>query len=250
MRFITHAGMYHADDVCATALLQTVFGHDVEIIRTNNLGDIIVEDDDIVFDIGGGRFDHHQEGSEVRENGIPYAAFGLLWKEFHFKLDICGWAAHRMDEDFIQYIDQTDNFGQVKYPNTLSAMVTSAFYAGTSFEECVAMVRPLLKGVIESYSKLSMQRVTVVNKSIEDKSALFEDTQNHYDSRVFQDTGIKLIIGPSNRGDGVVLRSLDSEKFPIRIPEGIEPVFLHKAKFTGTFKTVEDARAVARYSLA
>lgn len=250
MRFITHNGMYHADDVCATALLQIIFGSDIEIIRVNNLNDAVIEDDDIVFDVGGGKFDHHQEGSEIRPNGIPYAAFGLLWKEFYNKLGICGWAAHRMDEDFIQFIDQTDNFGQIKYPNTLSAMVTAAFSAGTSFEECVAMVKPLLKGVIESYSKLSMQRVDVVNKTIETKDALFEDTQNHYDSRVFQNTGVIFVIGPSNRGDGVVLRSLASINYPIKLPEGIEPVFLHKAKFTGTFKSVEDARAVARYSLA
>lgn len=33
----------------------------------------------IVFDIGRGAFDHHQKDSRIRENGIPYAAFGLLW---------------------------------------------------------------------------------------------------------------------------------------------------------------------------
>ena len=37
----------------------------------------------IVFDVGGGEFDHHQpEGNGKRENGTPYASFGLLWKEF------------------------------------------------------------------------------------------------------------------------------------------------------------------------
>ncbi len=35
----------------------------------------------IVFDIGRGAYDHHQKDSRVRENGIPYAAFGLLWEE-------------------------------------------------------------------------------------------------------------------------------------------------------------------------
>lgn len=242
--------MYHADDVCSACLLQMIFGSDVEIIRVNSLSEVVVEDDDIVFDIGGGKFDHHQEGAAVRNNGVPYAAFGLLWAEFYEDLGFCGWAAHRFDEDFIQLVDRTDNLGQAKCPNTLSAMVTAAFSAGTSFEECVAMVKPLLKGVIDSYSKLSEQRVAVVNKAIETKDALFEDIATHYDGRVFQGTGTIFVIGPSNRGDGVVLRSLDSEKFPIKLPEGVEPVFLHKAKFTGTFKSVEDARAVARYSLA
>lgn len=34
----------------------------------------------IVFDIGRGQYDHHQKDSRIRENGIPYAAFGLLWE--------------------------------------------------------------------------------------------------------------------------------------------------------------------------
>lgn len=35
----------------------------------------------IVFDIGRGKYDHHQRDSRIRENGVPYAAFGLLWEE-------------------------------------------------------------------------------------------------------------------------------------------------------------------------
>ena len=36
----------------------------------------------LVFDIGGGEFDHHQIDALKRENGITYSSFGLLWKEF------------------------------------------------------------------------------------------------------------------------------------------------------------------------
>ena len=35
--------------------------------------------DGIVYDVGGGMFDHHQEPRETRPNGVPYAAFGLLF---------------------------------------------------------------------------------------------------------------------------------------------------------------------------
>ena len=34
----------------------------------------------VVFDIGRGQYDHHQKNSRIRENGVPYAAFGLLWE--------------------------------------------------------------------------------------------------------------------------------------------------------------------------
>ena len=34
----------------------------------------------IVYDIGRGEVDHHQKDSRIRENDVPYAAFGLLWE--------------------------------------------------------------------------------------------------------------------------------------------------------------------------
>ena len=72
----THAGKFHADDVFATALLQ-ILRPDIKITR----GFVVPDDfDGIVYDIGFGMFDHHQEPRETRPNGIPYAAFGLLWQ--------------------------------------------------------------------------------------------------------------------------------------------------------------------------
>ena len=72
----THAGKFHADDVFATALLQ-ILRPDIKITR----GFVVPDDfDGIVYDIGFGMFDHHQEPRETRPNGIPYAAFGLLWR--------------------------------------------------------------------------------------------------------------------------------------------------------------------------
>ena len=72
----THAGKFHADDVFATALLKIV-RPDIKITR----GFVVPDDfDGIVYDIGFGIFDHHQEPRETRPNGVPYAAFGLLWR--------------------------------------------------------------------------------------------------------------------------------------------------------------------------
>ena len=53
----THAGKFHADDVFATALLQ-ILRPDIKITR----GFVVPDDfDGIVYDIGFGMFDHHQE---------------------------------------------------------------------------------------------------------------------------------------------------------------------------------------------
>ena len=70
----THAGKFHADDVFATALLQ-ILRPDIKITRGFTVPD---DFDGIVYDIGFGMFDHHQEPREYRANGVPYAAFGLL----------------------------------------------------------------------------------------------------------------------------------------------------------------------------
>ncbi|MDE8682253.1 MYG1 family protein, partial [Blautia schinkii] len=71
----THRGKFHADDVFSAALL-LYLNPELTILRGNR----VPEDfDGIVFDIGRGRYDHLQKDSRVRENGIAYAAFGLLW---------------------------------------------------------------------------------------------------------------------------------------------------------------------------
>ena len=61
----THAGKFHADDVFATALLQ-ILRPDIKITRGFTVPD---DFDGIVYDIGFGMFDHHQEPREYRANG-------------------------------------------------------------------------------------------------------------------------------------------------------------------------------------
>ena len=103
----THAGKFHADDVFATALLQ-ILRPDIRITR----GFVVPEDfDGIVYDIGFGMFDHHQEPRETRANGTPYAAFGLLWRVLGPGL-VGERQARLIDENFIQPLDLNDNTGE------------------------------------------------------------------------------------------------------------------------------------------
>ena len=106
----THAGVFHADDVFATALLK-IINPNFTWVR----GNVAPENfDGIVYDIGGGEFDHHQVGSRVRDNGVPYAAFGLIWEKYGV-LVMPEKEANRFDKEFVQMIDNTDNTG-VKNP--------------------------------------------------------------------------------------------------------------------------------------
>ena len=103
----THAGKFHADDVFATALLQ-ILRPDIEITRGFTVPD---DFDGIVYDVGFGMFDHHQEPRETRPNGVPYAAFGLLWRVLGPGL-VGERQARLIDENFIQPLDLNDNTGE------------------------------------------------------------------------------------------------------------------------------------------
>ena len=52
-----------------------------------------------------------KKDSRVRENGVPYAAFGLLWEVLGKEI-LGEELAEKMDESFIQPLDINDNTGE------------------------------------------------------------------------------------------------------------------------------------------
>ncbi|WP_291244409.1 MYG1 family protein, partial [Fournierella sp.] len=103
----THGGKFHADDVFSTALLR-ILRPDFTVTRGFSVPENF---DGIVYDIGNGPFDHHAADRAERPNGIPYAAFGLLWKEFGAQL-VGENQARLLDENFVQPLDLNDNTGE------------------------------------------------------------------------------------------------------------------------------------------
>ncbi|NHM16527.1 hypothetical protein GMI69_07645 [Eggerthellaceae bacterium zg-887] len=82
---ITHSGVFHADEVLGTVILEKAFG-DLAVARVAEVPADLA-DDVIVYDIGRGKYDHHQPGGNgQRENGVAYASAGLLWKAFGNKV--------------------------------------------------------------------------------------------------------------------------------------------------------------------
>lgn len=105
-RGFTHGCKFHSDDVFATAFLR-ILNPAIQVERGLQVPD---DFDGIVYDIGRGRFDHHQEDKEIRENGCPYAAFGLIWREYGAEC-VGAREAARFDESFVQPLDLSDNTG-------------------------------------------------------------------------------------------------------------------------------------------
>ena len=80
-KYVTHNGTMHADEVFATAFLD-LYKKDIEVIRVSVVEKDKLQPGTIVYDIGRGKFDHHGQEVETRENGIKYSSFGLLFREF------------------------------------------------------------------------------------------------------------------------------------------------------------------------
>lgn len=133
--------MYHADDVFAVATLLMVFP-DSQIIRTRDsakidLADIVV-DVGMVYDPVKMRFDHHQEGGAgIRGNGIPYASFGLVWKEYGERL-VGPEVKEIIDEKLVMPIDAPDNGVSIYNPvfkNVQPYNIQEFLYSFLTYEE-------------------------------------------------------------------------------------------------------------------
>ena len=59
----THNGIFHSDEIVACGILKNLFKDvkEVEIIRSRDIK-LLNEKCNILVDIGGGKFDHHQIG--------------------------------------------------------------------------------------------------------------------------------------------------------------------------------------------
>ncbi len=113
MRIVTHSGHFHADDLLAVATLLLKFP-EAEVIRSREEKEI--ESADIVVDVGQlydpkkGRFDHHQKsGAGERTNGIPYASFGLVWKEYGAEIAGGVDESKIIDDKLVAPVDAGDN---------------------------------------------------------------------------------------------------------------------------------------------
>ncbi|MBP0447571.1 MYG1 family protein [Roseomonas sp. SSH11] len=128
----THSGGFHLDDAFAYAVLRLTLGLgeagvDHVLVRTRDEAAIaaadIVWDVGAVFDPATRRFDHHQRGAPVREDGTPFSAAGLIWREHGvaavraiLPAEAAAMAAAitaEIDREVVRRIDEIDNgFGE------------------------------------------------------------------------------------------------------------------------------------------
>lgn len=166
-----HNGVFHADEVFGVALMETIYD-ELEVIRTRDTA--VLEECDIVADVGGGKYDHHQAEKEMREDGIPYCAFGLLWRAFGtaFAKKICPELsqneieeiAQKVALDFITQIDAGDNgitLNTYESPVTTLSQIISSYMplqsekadVDEAFFEAVAFAKRYLQRLVRQYGE-------------------------------------------------------------------------------------------------
>lgn len=273
----THSGKFHADDVFSAALL-LYLNPEIMITRGNR----VPEDfDGIVFDIGRGQYDHHQKDSRIRENGIPYAAFGLLWEELGS--DILGEdLAQRFDEAFVQPLDNNDNTGEKNELATLIGNFNPTWDAEGSndeaFFQAVSVAGMILENKFERFRGNERADKRVEEIYAHHEQAVHDREKHRDDARILilpefvpcqkflSETEIAFVIFPSNRG-GYCIQPQKKEysmnykcSFPVEwlgleneelaVATGLKSAgFCHKGGFLMTTGELADAVQVCRISM-
>ncbi|MGN0485521.1 MAG: MYG1 family protein [Lachnospiraceae bacterium] len=267
----THAGSFHSDDVFATAFLR-MLNPDIQIER----GNCPPEDfDGIIYDIGGGKFDHHQKEKELREDGTPYAAFGLIWREFGALL-FSEEMVEEFDEKFVKDLDLSDNTGS---PNLIASVIADfnpcwddkTTTSDERFFEAVEMAQTILQHKFERISsteRAKNQVLEAIQKS-DGQILLLEEFMPW--KKFVAHTTLKYAIYPSNRG-GYSIQAIPEdekvdEKEVLKLPfpeewRGAKPEelqektgistarFCHPSGFLAAADTLDGALAMAKISLA
>ena len=283
---ITHAGIFHADDVMAAAILDKALGGINFISRVFSIPEDI-RPNAVIFDIGGGKFDHHQKGGNgCRENGIPYAAAGLIWKEYGPAIVADSMAPefvwNYIDEHLIQGIDAIDN-GVGENPDklmTLSAAISgfnptwdSDINADEVFIKATEFATAILNNALATAISIAKAEA-IVEDAIEksEEGIMILEQYAPWDTYVFNSNNQKakdilFVVFPSNRGGYMwqcVPDQLGSFGQRKTVPEtwkglrdkelqeatGVaDAVFCHQAGFCGSAESLEGAIAMAKIAV-
>lgn len=273
---ITHAGVFHGDDVFATAFLKKV-NPEIRWFRANDPEKKIKSlmdrynikvTDTIVYDVGGGEFDHHQKDTiEYRypdTNALPYSSFGKIVRAFYpFIMSNEMYAI--FDRELVIPIDYQDCKGRLFKGdrNELSHAISlfnpnwnedpSDTFRNKQFSLAVNFASSIIDRTLKKCESLILSEGIVKNameKMAPNQGYMVLDQYVNYGSYVAPHPHIRWAIYPSIRGGFQVFSCGDKNLHnrDIFSPEEIAELskmerclFVHPAGFTASFHTLEDA---------
>ncbi|MEG0179332.1 MAG: MYG1 family protein [Oscillospiraceae bacterium] len=263
----THGGRFHADDVFSAALLQ-LCNPKIKIER----GFTVPENyNGLVFDIGGGEFDHHSSSSPVRSNGIKYAAFGLLWRALGAEF-LPADEVLRFDEHFIAPLDLDDNTGCGNQLASVISAFNPSWDESLNPDACFARAVSLAKEMLHQKLKATnaiLRAKTIVEDAykISVDGTIILDCYAPWKSTIIPHKEILFVIYPSQRGGycaQCVQESFASKALRCPFPEewaGKENselqavseidglLFCHAGRFLITGNTLDDVKSACQKAM-
>lgn len=203
LKLYTHEGIFHADDVFATALLSLIC-EDYEVVRGND--ENVPEDSDwIVFDIGGGELDHHTVECKERNGNhpntdIPYAACGLVWRKYYKEI----LEAQQCPEE---YYDQVYS----RMETSLFLGIDAADNGYNPLKEALAKMPQIPDA--QKHELMSLKQGFTISQVISDFNPNWESETSHDDA--FKDAVSFATDILLNRLDNII-SALDARSFILR----------------------------------
>lgn len=265
-QLVTHNGKFHADDVFASVILTQLFP-ELSLIRTRD-EKITDDENNFLYDVGGGEFDHHGiDDQRQHENGVPMAAFGLIWQKFgetYLKTtmptitsDLIVKTKAHVEKSFIIGIDALDN-GVTTYQSpafTISDAINDFYdedHDLESFKSAIAFAKGVLENhIYKTVAKLIAEKEVIEHATfISDELLLlpvagpWKDYVEHFDK-------CRFVVMPRKDGNWMIQGvPVSHGSFQVKqpLPQINKPwiIFIHRTGFMGVVDTQEHALSLAK----
>jgi len=288
---VTHSGNFHCDEAFAYVVLRLALGLreaglDHDLVRTRDADTIargdVVWDVGLTFDAAAHRFDHHQRGAPVREDGTPFSAAGLVWQRYGadavralltaddatIDASMADPIAAEVERVLVRRIDEVDNgVAENRDPLDLAALAAE----DAAFLRAVALLDGVLRRRVESLrARLAADALVVAAQAASaDPRVLELDRGMPWKGAVFAHAlPVLFAVFPASNGNWM-LDSMPPEpkSFAQRLPlpeswaglqdaalaeaSGVpDAVFVHLRRFVGAARTRDGALAMARRTIA
>lgn len=265
-KVITHAGTFHADDVCTVALLELLAGRELGVQRVSKMSNehlIILLDRTytIVCDIGGGRYDHHfpDEQKERYEDGVPMASIGLIARDITIDGKSFEETFPGFTHEILKPIEARDNgYVTVELRETPFGDIVKSFNptwdSDKSTDECFREAVDVCKVLLSRFLtriKSRLSAADVVKSAEVVNNVIILDTFVPWETYI--DDNIVGCVYPSNREGWCLQLAQGAVRFENRGRFDFDEyakcltTFIHSSGFMCVARTKEDAIELTKY---
>ncbi|UEG66808.1 MYG1 family protein [Weissella hellenica] len=265
-QLVTHNGKFHADDVFASVILTQLFP-ELPLVRTRD-EQITNNKNNFVYDVGGGEFDHHRiDDQRQHENGVPMAAFGLIWQKFSetylkkmmpdIAPDLIMKTKLNVEKSFIIGIDALDN-GVSTYQSpafTISDAINDFYdedHELESFKRAITFAKGVLDNrIYKTIAKLIAEKDVIDNATFISDEILLLPVSGPWKDYVEQFDKCRFVVMPRKDGNWMIQGvPVSHGSFEVKqpLPQLDKPwiIFIHRTGFMGVVDTKEHALLLAK----